>query len=289
MTGCEPSIDPSNAAQARAWNGAEGSYWAANADHFDRCVAAHHRQFMAAAAVRPGERILDVGCGTGQVTREAARATAGGEALGVDLSAAMIELARSRAQQEGTTNARFVQADAQIHPFDAASFDAILSRTGAMFFGDPVAALRNLNSALRPGGRLVLLTWASPTDNPWFVELSACLRLGLPPAAPPAGTPGPFALAAPAAIRELLHATGFTHIDLRSGRSPMWFGDDPEDATRFVSGLLGWMLSDHTAEARAMALAALRASIEAHHTDHGVLYQSTTWTIRASRPQSDSM
>src|SRR5262247_3435045 len=110
-------VDPSNAEQARAWDGDEGAYWAAHAEHFDRTVAAYHLPFLDAAEIGAGEQVLDVGCGTGQTTRAAARRAPGGGALGVDLSAEMIALARRLATAEGLGNARFEQMDAQIYPF----------------------------------------------------------------------------------------------------------------------------------------------------------------------------
>src|SRR5216683_327583 len=116
-------VDPANAGQARAWDGGEGAYWAQNAGRFDKAVAAYHEQFLAAAAIGRTDRVLDIGCGTGQTTRDAAQAAADGLALGVDLSGQMIEMARRLAAEQRIANARFEQADAQIHPFPTASFD----------------------------------------------------------------------------------------------------------------------------------------------------------------------
>src|SRR5438105_1841920 len=142
-------VDPTNAEQAGAWDGDEGAYWAENAERFDRAVAAYHERFLAAAGIGGAERVLDIGCGTGQTTRDAARAAPDGTALGVDLSGRMVELARRLATGEGIANARFEQADAQVHPFAARSFDVAISRTGTMFFGDPAAAFANIAGAVR--------------------------------------------------------------------------------------------------------------------------------------------
>ena len=145
-------VDPANREQLRAWDGDEGAYWAEHADYFDRSVVAYHQRLLDAASIAGTERVLDVGCGTGQTTRDAARAAAGGEALGVDLSSRMLEHARLRAADEGVTNASFEQVDAQIHPFPPASFDIAISRTGAMFFADLTTAFSNIGRALRPAG-----------------------------------------------------------------------------------------------------------------------------------------
>src|SRR5690348_9397043 len=112
-------VDPANAEQARAWDGDEGAYWADHAQRFDRAVAAYHGTFMAACGIALGEHVLDIGCGTGQAARDAAAAAGPGHALGVDLSARMIELARRLAAAQGIGNVSFEQADAQIHPFAA--------------------------------------------------------------------------------------------------------------------------------------------------------------------------
>lgn len=97
-------VHSSNAEQLRAWDGDEGAYWAEHADYFDRSVTAYHEQLFATAAITSADRVLDIGCGTGQTTRDAARAAAEGSALGVDLSARMLEVARRRAAEEGVTN-----------------------------------------------------------------------------------------------------------------------------------------------------------------------------------------
>ena len=97
-------VHPSNTEQLRAWDGDEGAYWAAHADHFDRAMAGYHDRFLAAAAHRRPDRVLDIGCGTGQTTRDAARAAGAGSALGVDLSSPMLDNARRRAAAEGLAN-----------------------------------------------------------------------------------------------------------------------------------------------------------------------------------------
>jgi SAM-dependent methyltransferase len=276
-------VDPSNAEQAKAWDGSEGSYWAAHAGHFDRAVAAYHLPFMEAAAIGPGEQILDIGCGTGQTTRDAARRAASGCALGVDLSAEMIALARRLAAAEGLGNARFEQADAQVYPFGDRSFDVAISRTGAMFFGDPLAAFANIARALRGRGRLALFSWQPLPANEWVVELTAALAAGRDLPAPPPGAPGPFALADPDRVRRLLAQAGFTRIEIEPLQAPMWFGADADDAHAFVLGLLGWMLEGLDESQRTRALGALRATVTAHTTADGVVYRSGAWLIRAQR------
>jgi SAM-dependent methyltransferase len=277
-------VDPTNAEQARAWDGEEGAYWAAHAERFDRAVAAYQHDFLTAAAIHRGDRVLDIGCGTGQTTREVARVAVGGSALGVDLSAEMIAVARRRADDQGIRNAAFHQGDAQVYPFPAALFDAAISRTGTMFFGDPIAAFTNVARALRPGGQLTMLVWQDVEHNEWIQQLSSALAAGRDLPSPPVGAPGPFALARPERIRTVLAAAGFSTIELEPMQAPMWFGADADDAYRFLIGLMGWMLDGLDSAGRASALDALRTTLRAHETGQGVTFGSGMWLVRAHRP-----
>ncbi len=277
-------VDPTNIEQANAWDGDEGAFWAEHADDFDRSVARYHPAFMDSADVAASDRVLDVGCGTGQTTRDAARAAGSGWALGVDLSTRMIERARQIAAAEGLDNADFERADAQVHPFAAEDFDVAISRTGAMFFGDPVAAFANIARALRPGGRLLLLTWQGVDRNEWIRELSGAMAAGRDLPMPPPSAPGPFSLADPDRARSILGDAGFTNIQFEPMTAGMWFGNGPDDAERFVLDLLGWMLQGIDDEGRQRAVQDLRATLAAHSGADGVVFGSTTWMIRATRP-----
>jgi SAM-dependent methyltransferase len=281
-TGSAVPVHPDNTGQFRAWDGDEGRYWAAHADHFERGLAAYRDGFMAAAAITPGAHVLDVGCGTGHTTRDAARAASAGFALGVDLSSAMLAVARQRASAAGLTNIGFEQADAQIHRFEPGRFDVVLAHCAAMFFSDRVAALANVGRALRPGGRLVLLTWQPFAANEWIREISGALAVGRNLAPPPPEAPGPFSLADPEVIDSVLTAAGYRDVTIVGTAAPMWFGRDADDAFRVQSGLMAWMLDGLDDSARSEALANLRGSLAAHETTEGVLYESATWTVHAT-------
>lgn len=274
----------SNVEQLRAWDGDEGAYWAAHAEHFDRSALPFHRRLLVAAGIGRDERVLDIGCGTGQTTLLAARTASAGSALGVDLSSPMLAYARQRAAEERVANITFQQADAQIHPFDTAGFDVVISNTGATFFGDPVAGFTNVARALRPGGRLALLTWQSLARNEWVRELTGALAAGRDLPGPPPDAPSPFALADADRVRAVLASAGFADVELEEGTERMWFGDDADDAYGFVLGLLGWILEDLDAAGRTRALAALRASTAAHESADGVRYDSAVWVVLAARP-----
>ena len=275
-------VDPSNAEQLKAWDGDQGAFWASHAEHFDTAVAGYDHRLFAAAAINAGEQVMDIGCGTGQTTLAAARSAAPGSALGIDLSARMIESARRTAEREGVANARFIQADAQIHPFPEQAFDVVLSRTGTMFFGDAVAAFTNIAGAMRPDGRLVLLVWQPFARNEFIVAISTALAAGRDFPAPPPEAPGPFSMGDPARVRTVLTQAGFSTPSFDSLTEPMYFGRDPQDAYQFVIGLAGWMLHGLDDDGRARATSALRASLEAHHTAQGVAYASAAWLITAT-------
>jgi SAM-dependent methyltransferase len=273
------SIAPSNAAQLQAWDGTEGDYWAANADRFERSLAGYDDPLFAAAAVRPGHHVLDVGCGTGATTREAARRAHPGTATGIDLSTAMIAVARARAGR-----ACFLQGDAQVFPLPAAAFDVVISRTGAMFFGDPDAAFANLARATRPGGRLALLVWQALEHNPWLVTIMTALAAGRDLPGPPDGAPGPFALADADRVRRLLTGAGYTRVELADVRAPLNFGPDPDAARALIAGLMDWMIADLDPRDRARALATLHTALAAHRTERGVELGSAAWLVTATRP-----
>jgi SAM-dependent methyltransferase len=277
-------VHPANQQQLEAWDGGEGDFWAANADTFDRAVARYQRPLLDAAALRPADRVLDVGCGNGRTSVDAARRARSGEVLGVDLSAAMLRTARARAEAEGLTNVRFEQADAQVHEFEANSVDVVLSHTGGTFFADPIAAWTLIGRALRPQGRVAMLAWQPVPANEWISEIGTALSAGRPIPLPPPGVPGPFAFGDPDAARQVLTAAGFTDVGLRSLTEPMWFGDDADGACAFILGVSGWMLDGLDDEGRNRALAALRRTVEAHTGDGGVEFGSAMWLITARRP-----
>jgi SAM-dependent methyltransferase len=279
------SLDPANVAAFDAWNGPDGDYWASNADTFDASLARYRRAFLDATRIAPTDRVLDIGCGNGRSTLDVARLSAHGFVIGIDLSARMLDVARRRAFGQHVTNVEFLQADAQIHRFAPASFDAATSHTGAMFFGDPAAAFTNIARAMCAGAPLTLLVWQSPQANDWFGELTGILAAGRRLPAPVPGAPGPFSLADPDRARHLLEANGFDNVNVDGLYEPMWFGNTTDDAVAFVSGLgvFDALLRDLEPEARDAASADLLDSIGAHRARHGVEYPSAMWLVTATR------
>jgi SAM-dependent methyltransferase len=247
---------------------------------FDEELRAHNERLRAAAAVRPGERVLDVGCGAGQTTREAARAAAPGQVLGVDVSAAALERARERSAAEGLANVSYEHGDAQTHPFEPATFDLAISRFGVMFFADPVAAFANVARALRPAGRLVALVWQRWADNEWAVAIDAAIGVS-------EGSDA-FSLGDPDATTGILSRAGFEDVRFEDVDEPVFYGDELADALAWVRGFLdvGEALAAMEPGARDEAIERLRAMLAAHRTaDRGIVLRSRAWLVCARRAQ----
>ena len=253
---------------------------------FDAEIRRHDEPFRAAAAVRPADRVLDVGCGAGESTRAAARAATAGHVLGVDLSGPLLDVARRLAADEGLRNVDFHQADAQSHPFPAAAFDLCISRFGAMFFADPVAAFTNLGRALRPDGRLVLLVWQDAARNEWSTAVHDALAPGTPPPERPSGRgQHAFSLGHPETTAGLLTAAGFADVRLTDVHEPVYYGPDVRTAFDLVLELRDTQtLLARLDEANVpAALDRLRDTLAAHATADGVHLDSRAWIVTARR------
>lgn len=274
-----------NAAMAAAWDGDEGAEWARDWERYDRAVAGYQARLMAAAAIGPTEHVLDVGCGNGETSRAAAGRAPRGSVLGVDLSSAMLARAQQLAAAEGLANLRFEQVDAQVHPFEPASFDVVVSRFGTMFFADAEVAFANLGRAVRPGGRLVVVAWRDLAHNEWLREIRDALAAGRTLPTPPAGAPGPFAQADADQVRRLLAAAGYDDVALEAAEEPFWMGRSTDDAFGFMGagGLARGLLQDLDEPARRQALDTLRATLDRHAGPGGVVLGSAAWVISARR------
>ena len=280
-----PLVDARNADMASAWNGEEGEDWAARADRYDAASARFDPALFDGAGIAATDRVLDVGCGAGISTRAAARLATAGHATGIDLSAPLLAEARRRSEAAGLTNTTFVQGDAQVHPFEPGAYDVAISRFGAMFFGDPVAAFANTARALRPGGRLALLSWREPAHNEWLLVIRRTLAAGRPLPEPPRDAAGPFGLSDPNRVCRILTSAGFDAVDLTEVPGAVRLGADGNDAFEFVRGLglarglLGGL--DHGAQ-RA-ALDELRAALAEREVPGGVLLGASAWLATARR------
>ncbi len=280
-----------NTHQAEAWNGYEGNHWADHQDRYDAVNSEFNDHLLAAAAIGERDRVLDVGCGNGQVTRLAAGRARLGHAVGIDLSAPMLRRARASAADEGVTNVTFERGDAQVYPFPSGDspegFDVAVSRFGIMFFADPIAAFANIARALRPGGRLAMLSMRSMGEHdlaPVFTAMAE--HLPARPASTEPGAPGPESLADPARIHEVLTGAGFAEVTSTPVDAPQLWGRDTEDAAAFLGawGPVRFMLDQVDEAAAARALDALTEALRPFEGAGAVRLRGAAWLITATRP-----
>ena len=283
----ETQIPAANADQIAYWNTTAGATWTAMQEALDGQIQPLGVAAMAALNLKPGERVIDIGCGCGQTTLAlAGQVGAHGSVTGVDVSSPMLAVARKRIEAEALAQASVTQADAQTHPFAPAAADAVFSRFGVMFFEDPTAAFANIRKGLKPGGRLAFVCWRPFAENPWMaVPLAAAQPLFAEPA-PPADplAPGPFAFADPERVRGILAGAGFTDIALTPQDKAIGAPDlDQAVETALKVGPLGARLREAPHLAGAV-VAAVREALAAHATPEGVRLASATWIVTARRP-----
>jgi ubiquinone/menaquinone biosynthesis C-methylase UbiE len=252
---------------------------------YDAELQRHNAVLRRAFGVQLHDHVLDIGCGTGQTTREAARTARAGSALGVDISAPAIERARELARAEGLRNVTFEHANAQVHRFPHDRFDLAISRFGTMFFDDPAAAFLNIRRALRPGGRLVMMVWQAHRRNEWIIAIRRSLDAVGAPIADGAEELNPFSLADPPAVTEMLEAAGFTDIAFADISEPVYYGVDVAAALDWVRGFrcTSEALKRLDPAAAERALRHLRETLAAHTSEGGVRFNSRAWIIAGRR------
>lgn len=252
-------------------------------DFYDAELRAHHKHLRAAYGISPGNEVLDVGCGAGLTTREAARAAAPGRVVGVDISERMLERARQATVAEGLSNVIYQLGDAQTHQFAPGAFDVAISRFGTMFFADPAAAFANIATALRPEARLVLLVWQRSEDNEWAQAIDGALGDAAQPSSPGAD---PFSLGDAEATARLLEHAGFGGVRFEDVHEPVFYGHDIDDAVETVRGFQGTSaaLATLNDDETHRAVERLREALSAHYrAEHGVVFDSRSWLITARR------
>jgi SAM-dependent methyltransferase len=273
-------IELANATQSDAWNGYEGDHWAAHYGRYDAVNGGFNEPLLIAGRVSPGHRVLDIGCGTGQLTRLAARRAA--TATGIDLSGPMLTRAREQAQAEEVGTVSFVQGDVQVYPFRPGAFDVALSRFGIMFFADPVAAFTNIAHALRPGGRLAFVSLTPLADSQIGVVFDAIaphlpgFEIG----------PGRGAFADPGAIRKLLGTTGFHDVTIQYTVTDSVWGRDLADATEFIMnwGPVRHQRSKHRFLTDDRVEAAIIDAVRPLSRRDGVHLDAAAWPVSATAP-----
>lgn len=281
--------DDVNMDQIEFWNGDHGSAWARYAEIVDVMFAEITDAVLDAAEVKVGDRVLDLGCGNGGTTLAAAeKVTAVGSVTAIDISAPMLERAQERADEAGLVNVTFVLGDASIYPFAEKSFDAMVSRLGAMFFEDPEDTFRRMAPALASGGRIALGVWRGPRENLWAMGPVAAAKefLDMPPRPGPED-PGPFSFADPERVRSVLGGAGLTDIDLAPLDFQIPLGRTLEEALNFVMemGPLSAPLATVTGDNRRNAIAAITKVLEENRGDDGIVrLAGACWIITARTP-----
>lgn len=278
----------SNNAQIKVWNELVGSTWATHADHFDATLEPFGEAVLDSLAVRPHERVVDIGCGAGANTLRLATVAAPATVVGVDVSQPMLATASRRAAAAGIANVEFTEADVGAHQLGSDVFDVAFSRFGVMFFADPVRAFANIRESLAPGGRLGFVCFQMPWDNPFILvptmAAAAHLEMGPPP---PLTEPGPFSLADPQHTESILSAAGFGSIRIEPGPASAVLGaaDDLEALGRRVleqNPAAAAALAAAAPAAQAAAIDASRAALAPHAADGVVRMAAATWIVTAT-------
>ena len=268
--------DAGNAAQAARWNGDSGRRWIAQRE---RHAAVRHGltpQLLRAAGIRPGDRVLDVGCGCGEITLAVGRLASPGEVVGLDLSRLMLDEAERLA---APPNVRFQLGDAQSYPLPPASFDVVISSFGVMFFDDPLAAFRNLRRALRPGGRLAFLCWQAELDNEVFAlpvrAYQAYAEL------PAEATDDVFA--DPAQLAALVAGAGFGDVRVTAITEPARVGADVADVMAYLreTSRVRDLLARLDDELAAQVLSATAEEFAGRQRPDGVWVSAAAWLVSA--------
>ncbi|MFN3475814.1 MAG: class I SAM-dependent methyltransferase [Blastomonas sp.] len=279
------TADP-NALKSEDWACEMGIKWLTHIDRFEGMIAPIGDALLARAAIAPGERVIDLGCGGGLTSLAAAQATGPeGTVLGLDISPDLIGAARRRA--EGHPNVSFVCADAATVTLDT-PYDRLISRFGSMFFAEPYAAFTNLHRLLKPGGRIDLAIWAAPRDNPWMMELMGVARSHIDIPSPDPRAPGPFAFADLEYVGDILTIAGFSAPEVEAYHGEQAIGGpgaSPDEAADFAlaSMAIGRALAEAGEDVLARARADLVTLFEKRHVPgQGVMMANKVWLLSAN-------
>lgn len=273
---------------AEDWAGESGRNWLANLQRFEGMIQPIGAALLTHAAFRPGETVIDIGCGGGGTTIAIARAVSpGGHATGLDISQELIWSAATRASTGTQSSVSFVCADAATASVTGAPFDRLFSRFGSMFFPDAHAGFRNLRTMLRTGGRMDLAVWAPPQENGWISLIREAMQphISQPPGDPRA--PGPFALSDTGYIHELLGQADFGDIAITGCERALPLGGPgatPEEGADFIASTLsvGKALDAAPADVRARAIADIAEALRPHQVPgKGNLLPGKAWLVTA--------
>ena len=272
---------------ASEWTGAVGRSWADQWQRTDRSFSELTQRLLAQIALLPGNRVLDIGCGAGELSLTIAKARPGSNVLGVDISAELIRAAVQRSHH--AANARFEVADVSGWSEPAYAPDLLVSRHGVMFFDDPVAAFAHLRGASSSGARLAFSCFGPFVDNAWASELSSTIAPAEAAAFTDQHAPGPFAFADPQRVQAILESAGWADVAFEPERFTYIAGegDDPAaEALEFFRriGPAAPRLRALPETERAGAESALRALLERRRVGNRVCFDAMAWIVSAHAP-----
>jgi SAM-dependent methyltransferase len=274
--------EPAGVMSKAFWSQAGGVTWAGVQPLMDRLNQGIADAVIGAADPGLGGAVLDIGCGGGSTTLAMARRVGPqGRCVGVDVSPELVVAAQASVRDEP---AEFRLGDAQGYPFEAASFDAVMSRFGVMFFDDPVAAFANLRRAVKSDGKLVFACWRSPADNPMVaipMQAAAPLLSQPPPPPPPADRPGRFSFADPDRVRGILERSGWRDIAIAPLDADSPLSVDELMAISLDLGALGTLLRSEPQAVQDRVRDAVAAQLETYAVDGVVPMVSACWLVTA--------
>ena len=273
-----------NADQIAYWNGANGQRWTNRQAEQDVLLAPVSKTLIDRAAVKPGDRIIDVGCGCGSTSIAFAEKVApNGFVLGIDISGPMLARARELAPRHLPVD--FVQTDATVHPFDPQSFDLVVSRFGVMFFAEPAISFANLRRALRPSGRVAFACWREPRENPWMMAPLQAIYQHVPKLPQGPEDPGPFAFASEERVNRILDQAGYKAIEMEpialSFDIAIGRGLDAAVQAALQIGPGSRALDGHTPKTRAAAAASVKEMLTPYVRGQSVPLSGSIWIVTA--------
>jgi ubiquinone/menaquinone biosynthesis C-methylase UbiE len=281
-------VAPANQEATDAWSGPLFERFVRFRPYVAQGMSTHSDVALQAHPPSVGDHVLDIGCGWGDTTLKLAALVGDGDVIGVDVAEPFIELARAEAAEAGVTNVEYRLGDAQIADLGG-PYDYVFSRMGVMFFANPVAALRNIRAAMRPGGQACFCVWRRKLDNLWVWEAEQVVEQYLEhpeETEEPTCGPGPFSMANADTVTEQMRIAGFEAIELRRSDMPMTMGaslDDAVDLTMAIgpAGEVLRLWGDRAEEIRPRIASEIRGRLEQFETADGVVAPASTWIVSA--------
>jgi SAM-dependent methyltransferase len=278
----------SNAGQIEYWNGPVAERWTSLAEGQEPRLSPFGDAALEVLDARPGETVLDIGCGNGFTALQLARSVGpGGRVVGIDVSAVMLADARRRIAASGNANIEIMEADAATHDFAPGAFARAYSRFGVMFFADPAAAFANIRGGLEPGARLAFAAWREMAANP-SIQITVDIGTRHLERHNPAGPtdPGPFAFADPDRVARILAEAGFAEIKIAPHDTVLNLGPDVETALARLTefGPMATPIQRAPNEIRARVMADLAEAIAPRLGPEGVTFEAACWIVTAENP-----